>query len=38
MRTYRLTRSHLLASFEHALYGVFAFAVGLGRFLILAAA
>jgi len=38
MRTYRLTRSHLLASFEHALYGVFCFAVGIGRFLILAAA
>lgn len=38
MRTYRLTRSHLLASFEHALYGVFAFAIGIGRFLILAAA
>lgn len=38
MRTYRLTRSRLLASFEHALYGVFAFGVGLGRFLILGAA
>ncbi len=38
MRTYRQTQSHLLASFEHALYGVFAFAVGLGRFLLLAAA
>ncbi|HEU5072916.1 MAG TPA: CPBP family glutamic-type intramembrane protease [Polyangiaceae bacterium] len=38
MRTYRLTRSHLLASFEHALYGVSAFAIGIGRFLILAAA
>lgn len=36
MQTYRRTQSHLLASFEHALYGVFAFAVGLGRFLILA--
>lgn len=36
MQTYRRTQSHLLASFEHALYGVFAFVVGLGRFLILA--
>jgi hypothetical protein len=37
MHTYLRTRSHLLASLEHALYGVFAFAVGLGKFLILAA-